>query len=77
MQLKQELAVLNGVTEDLRLKDWEHSIALRNITLAKGIPLSATHRAIGLMLGKIEGRGRRDDRGSDGWMASPTQWTRV
>lgn len=36
LQLKQELAVLNGVTEDLRLKDWEHSIALRNITLAKG-----------------------------------------
>ena len=25
-----------------------------------------------LMLGKIEGRGERDDRG---WMASPTQWT--
>lgn len=36
MQLKQELAMLNVVTEDLRLKDWEHSIALRNITLAKG-----------------------------------------
>lgn len=36
MQLKQELATLNVVTEDLRLKDWEHSIALRNITLAKG-----------------------------------------
>ena len=29
-----------------------------------------------LMLGKIEG-GRRDDRGWDGWMASPTQWTWV
>ena len=27
-----------------------------------------------LMLGKIEGRRRRDDRGWDGWMASPTQW---
>ena len=36
LQLKQELAVLNSVTEDLRLKDWEHSIALRNISLAKG-----------------------------------------
>ena len=30
-----------------------------------------------LMLGKIEGRRRREDRGWDGWMASPTQWTRV
>ena len=28
-----------------------------------------------LMLGKIEGRGEGDDRGRDGWMASPTQWT--
>ena len=28
-----------------------------------------------LMLGKIEGRRRGDDRGGDGWMASPTQWT--
>ena len=27
-----------------------------------------------LMLGKIEG-GEGDNRGSDGWMASPTQWT--
>ena len=27
-----------------------------------------------LMLGKIEARRRRDDRGWDGWMASPTQW---
>ncbi|XP_055970203.1 scavenger receptor class A member 5 [Sorex fumeus] len=37
-QLRQELAVLNTVTEDLRLKDWEHSLALRNLTLAKGPP---------------------------------------
>ena len=30
-----------------------------------------------LMLGKIEGRRRRDTRGWDGWMASSTQWTWV
>ena len=30
-----------------------------------------------LMLGKIEGRRRRDDRGWDGWMASLIQWTWV
>ena len=30
-----------------------------------------------LMLGKIEGRNRGDDRGWSGWMASPTQWTWV
>ena len=28
-----------------------------------------------LMLGKIEGGRRRDDRGWDGWMTSPSQWT--
>ena len=28
-----------------------------------------------LMLGKIEGRKRRDNRWWDGWMASPSQWT--
>ena len=27
-----------------------------------------------LMLGNFEGRGEGDDRGGDGWMASPTQW---
>ena len=30
-----------------------------------------------LMLEKIEGRGEGDNKGWDGWMASPTQWTRV
>ena len=30
-----------------------------------------------LMLGKIEGKRRRSDRGWDGWMASSTQWTWV
>ena len=30
-----------------------------------------------LMLGKIEGRRRGNNRGWDGWMASPTQWTWV
>ena len=28
-----------------------------------------------LILGKVEGRGRKDDTGWDGWMASPTQGT--
>ncbi|KAJ6661160.1 hypothetical protein lerEdw1_015296 [Lerista edwardsae] len=37
-QLKHELAILNNVTEDLRLKDWEHSIALRDILVVRGPP---------------------------------------
>uniref|UniRef100_A0A8B9V663 SRCR domain-containing protein n=1 Tax=Anas zonorhyncha TaxID=75864 RepID=A0A8B9V663_9AVES len=35
-QLKHELAILGNVTEDLRLKDWEHSVALRNISVIRG-----------------------------------------
>uniref|UniRef100_UPI00398EF74D macrophage scavenger receptor types I and II-like n=1 Tax=Pristiophorus japonicus TaxID=55135 RepID=UPI00398EF74D len=34
--LKAELTILNNVTEDLRLKDWEHSLVLQNITLIRG-----------------------------------------
>ncbi|XP_054239598.1 scavenger receptor class A member 5 [Indicator indicator] len=37
-QLKHELAILNNVTEDLRLKDWEHSVALKNISTIRGPP---------------------------------------
>ncbi|XP_044145533.1 scavenger receptor class A member 5 [Bufo gargarizans] len=37
-QLKHEMALINNVTEDLRLKDWEHSIALKNITILRGPP---------------------------------------
>ncbi|XP_057362908.1 scavenger receptor class A member 5 isoform X3 [Manis pentadactyla] len=46
LQLTQELAMLNTVTEDLRLKDWEHSIALRNISLAKGGVEAVTIRLV-------------------------------
>ncbi|KAM4694060.1 scavenger receptor class A member 5 [Discoglossus pictus] len=37
-QLKHEMDLLNNVTEDLRLKDWEHSIVLKNISLLRGPP---------------------------------------
>ncbi|NWU98480.1 SCAR5 protein, partial [Upupa epops] len=35
-QLKHELAILGNVTEDLRLKDWERSLTLRNLSLIRG-----------------------------------------
>ncbi|NWY22700.1 SCAR5 protein, partial [Aphelocoma coerulescens] len=37
-QLRLELDVLNNVTEELRVKDWEHSVALRNISVIRGPP---------------------------------------
>lgn len=35
-QWRNELEILNVITEDLRLKDWEHSMALKNITIIEG-----------------------------------------
>uniref|UniRef100_A0A8C4RTM2 Scavenger receptor class A member 5 n=1 Tax=Erpetoichthys calabaricus TaxID=27687 RepID=A0A8C4RTM2_ERPCA len=35
-QLENEVTTLNSVMEDLRLKDWEQSIILKNLTLAEG-----------------------------------------
>lgn len=35
-EIKGEVKVLNNITNDLRLKDWEHSQTLKNITLIQG-----------------------------------------
>lgn len=35
-QLRNEMDILNTITEDLRLKDWEHSLALKNVTILEG-----------------------------------------
>ncbi|XP_012966149.3 macrophage scavenger receptor types I and II isoform X2 [Mesocricetus auratus] len=37
-EIKEEMKVLNNITNDLRLKDWEHSQALKNITFIQGPP---------------------------------------
>ncbi|XP_008061456.1 macrophage scavenger receptor types I and II isoform X2 [Carlito syrichta] len=37
-KIKGEVKVLNNITNDLKLKDWEHSQTLRNITLIQGPP---------------------------------------
>ncbi|XP_042359493.1 scavenger receptor class A member 5 [Plectropomus leopardus] len=37
-QLRNEMEILNTITEDLRLKDWEHSLALKNLTIFEGPP---------------------------------------
>ncbi|XP_033859924.2 scavenger receptor class A member 5-like [Acipenser ruthenus] len=37
-QLRNEVIILNSVMEDLRLKDWEQSVALKNLTLMEGPP---------------------------------------
>ncbi|MGH0146963.1 UNVERIFIED_CONTAM: hypothetical protein FKN15_051259 [Acipenser sinensis] len=35
-QLRNELTIINSIMEDLRLKDWEQSVALKNLTLMEG-----------------------------------------
>ncbi len=35
-QLRNEIEVLNDITADLRLNQWEHSIALKNLTVLQG-----------------------------------------
>uniref|UniRef100_UPI0037E73F0A scavenger receptor class A member 5 n=1 Tax=Semicossyphus pulcher TaxID=241346 RepID=UPI0037E73F0A len=37
-QLRNEMEILNTITEDLRLKDWEHSLTLKNLTILEGPP---------------------------------------
>ncbi|XP_046504580.1 macrophage scavenger receptor types I and II [Equus quagga] len=37
-EIKGEVKVLNNITNDLRVKDWEHSQTLKNITLIQGPP---------------------------------------
>ncbi|KAJ8270692.1 hypothetical protein GJAV_G00118110 [Gymnothorax javanicus] len=37
-QLRNEIEILNTITEDLRLKDWEQSVVLKNLTLIEGPP---------------------------------------
>ena len=56
---------LEGLMLKLKLQYFGH-------LMQRADPLEKT-----LMLGKTEGRRRRDDRGWDGWMASLTQWTWV
>ncbi|NWI95968.1 SCAR5 protein, partial [Pitta sordida] len=37
-RMRRELEVLGNVTEELRIKDWEHSVALGNISVIRGPP---------------------------------------
>ncbi|XP_015341532.1 macrophage scavenger receptor types I and II isoform X1 [Marmota marmota marmota] len=58
-EIKREVKVLNNITNDLRLKDWEHSQTLRNITLIQGPP------------GPPGEKGDRGPIGESGWPGIP------
>lgn len=40
-QLRNEMEILNTIAEDLRLKDWEHSMALKNLSILEGQQMEA------------------------------------
>ena len=58
-----------------QLASWRASQAHQSVTFS-GMKNADILRLLGV-LGKIEGRSRRGNRGRDGWMASLTQWTQV
>ena len=66
-------SILKKIDPEYSLKDWCWN--WNSSTLATWCR-RLTHWKIPLMLGKIAG-GEGNDRGGDGWMASPTQWTWV
>ncbi|KAI7800121.1 scavenger receptor class A member 5, partial [Triplophysa rosa] len=37
-QMRNEIEILNVITADLRLKEWEHSMTLKNLTVLQGPP---------------------------------------
>nr|DBA29164.1 TPA: hypothetical protein GDO54_009417 [Pyxicephalus adspersus] len=37
-EMKEEVKTLNQITNDLKLKDWEHSVTLKNLTMVQGPP---------------------------------------
>ncbi|XP_051783780.1 macrophage scavenger receptor types I and II-like isoform X2 [Erpetoichthys calabaricus] len=59
LKLNRELTILNNITEDLRLKEWEHSQTLKDIKAIEGPP------------GPKGEKGDRGDRGFPGVMGPP------
>lgn len=60
-QLRLELALLNNVTEELRLKDWEHSAALRNVSVIRGERQQSGgigNGGMGAPVGRVRGGGQ-------------------
>ncbi|KAM9798518.1 scavenger receptor class A member 5 [Neosynchiropus ocellatus] len=70
-QLRNEMDILNTVTEDLRLKDWEHSLALKNLTALEGPPGPKGEKGDTGPLGPMGAPGLTGLRGSAGEKGPP------
>lgn len=69
--LRGEMDLLSSVTEDLRLKDWEHSLALRNLTVLEGPPGPKGEKGDTGPLGPMGAPGLTGLRGSAGEKGPP------
>ncbi|XP_072806474.1 macrophage scavenger receptor types I and II isoform X1 [Vicugna pacos] len=78
-EIKREVKLLNNITNDLRLKDWEHSQTLKNITLIQGPPGPPGEKGDRGSIGEVGPRGvpgpvgppgLKGDRGSIGFPGS-------
>ncbi|XP_012580278.1 PREDICTED: macrophage scavenger receptor types I and II isoform X2 [Condylura cristata] len=79
-EIKGEVKLLNNITNDLRLKDWEHSQTLKNISLIQGPPGPPGEKGDRGPMGPAGGRGLpgvigppglKGDRGTSGFRGSP------
>ncbi|XP_055449646.1 macrophage scavenger receptor types I and II isoform X2 [Psammomys obesus] len=75
-EIKQEVKALNNITNDLRLKDWEHSQTLKNITSIQGPPGPRGEKGDRGLRGEVGPpgtpglRGLKGDRGLTGFQGS-------
>ncbi|XP_065261795.1 macrophage scavenger receptor types I and II [Emys orbicularis] len=72
-KIKGEVKLLNNVTNDLRLKDWEHSVELRNITLVQGPPGPKGERGAKSVRGDQDFPGAKGEIGRQGQPGNPGQ----
>lgn len=56
-EIKGEVKLLNNITNDLRLKDWEHSQTLKNISTIQGPPGPPGEKGDRGLMGPAGGRG--------------------
>ncbi|CAL8316742.1 unnamed protein product [Boreogadus saida] len=69
-QLRNEMEILNTITEDLRLKDWEHSVFLKNLSILEGLVLMEIHPEV-VDTRPPGPKGEKGDTGTQGYHGIP------
>ncbi|CAN2388638.1 Macrophage scavenger receptor [Pristimantis euphronides] len=66
LEMKEEVKTLNQITNDLKLRDWEQSITLKNLTLIQGPPGPKGEKGVGGSVGLPGYRGAKGEKGQKG-----------